>query len=287
MRAFCPGHISGFFTIDDSSQDVLRRGSRGVGFCVDAGATADVDVESAGKTEVTFFINGEKSVAPVTRRGIEFVLRENRARVIAEIVLDAPQNQGFGMSAAGTFAACLALAESLKLDNVEEMALEATHRAEVELGTGLGDAVAQSIGGVVVRETPGIGAFGRVRNIPSPYQEVCVCVLGEGLSTEEIIKSDDMKRTISMAGYKCLEEFSYEPNFDAFLRLSKRFALETGLAANDMKELLDSISGKGSMVMLGNAVFAFGDADVLEKEMENFGTVIRTRISHAGARLIT
>jgi pantoate kinase len=286
MRAFCPGHITGFFTVDDSNPDILRRGSRGVGFCVNAGATANVRAEKNDVTEISVHINGEKSDAPVTRRGIEFILREKCAHVTVEIKLGAPQKQGFGMSAAGTFAACLALAESLGLDNVHEKALEATHRAEVQMRTGLGDAVAQSIGGAVVRETPGIGAFGRVRNIPAPYREVCVCIMGEGVSTEKIITSEEMKKVISAAGNKCLADFTNEPNFDVFLDLSRRFAFETDLASEKMKALLDTISGKGSMVMLGNAVFAFGDADALEKEMGAFGNVIRTEISHAGAGLI-
>ena len=63
--------------------------------------------------------------------------------------------------------------------------------------------------------------------------------------------------------------------------------MKRAVAASDkMKDVLDAVSGKGSMVMLGNAVIAFGDVDVLEKEMAAFGNVIRTEISHAGAKLI-
>jgi pantoate kinase len=275
MHAFCPGHITGFFTIEDSHPDVLRRGSRGVGFCADAGATADVALEAVDKCEILVVINGEKADAPVTRRGIEHLLQGKGVKVTVDIQLGAPLSQGFGLSSAGTFAACLALADIMGFDNAENRALEATHRAEVELGAGL-------------RETPGIGAFGRVRNIPVPYREVVVCVVGEGLSTERIIGSEELKSSISTVGAKCMGEFALEPTFDSFLRLSRVFSNETALATPEMTELLDAVSdnGHGSMAMLGNAVFAFGDADVLEKEMARFGKVIRTSISHSGARLI-
>ena len=283
MRAFCPGHITGFFTIDDTYPDVLRRGSRGAGYCVKAGAVADVAYETDDKVEIAIYINSVRTAAPVTRRGVEHLLRGTKGRVETTIMLDAPLNQGFGMSSAGTFATCLALAHILDLDNPDQRALEATHRAEVELGTGLGDAIAQSIGGAVFRETPGIGAFGRVRNFPIPAKEVCICILGDGLDTKDIITSDEHKNIITTAGNKCLEEFLYDDGFEHFISLSNRFAKETGLLTDKMDEVLNILTGKGSMVMLGNAVFAFGDnAEVLE----SFGPVMRTEISHSGARLV-
>jgi pantoate kinase len=168
------------------------------------------------------------------------------------------------------------------VDNAQQRALEAAHRAEVELGTGLGDAVAQSIGGAVIRETPGIGAFGRVRNFPIPNYDVCVCILGEGLNTEEIITSEQHRKNITSAGNKCLEEFLFNTGFDNFISLSNRFAKETGLLTDQMSGVLDKLPGKGSMIMLGNSVFVFGDYG---EELEIFGKVIKTEISHSGARL--
>ena len=283
MRAFCPGHITGFFTIDDAYPDMLRGGSRGAGFCVKAGATADVEYDEASDLKIAVSINGVDNPAPVTRRGIENLLQEIEGHIVVDIKLDAPLNQGFGLSSAGTFAACLALTHILDMDNAQQRALEATHLSEVGLGTGLGDAVAQSIGGAVIRETPGVGAFGRVRNFPIDHNEVCVCILGDGMNTEDIITSEQHKNTIIGAGNKCLEEFLLDSGFENFISLSNRFANETGLLTGRMREVLDNHPGKGSMVMLGNAVFAFGDCG---GELESFGSVIRTEMSHSGARLV-
>jgi hypothetical protein len=39
-------------------------------------------------------------------------------------------------------------------------------------------------------------------------------------------------------------------------------------------------------VMLGNTVFAFGDCDAIEKKFSGLGTVLRSRVSESGPRLV-
>jgi pantoate kinase len=102
------------------------------------------------------------------------------------------------------------------------------------------------------------------------------------LNTEEIITSEQHRKNITSAGNKCLEEFLFNTGFDNFISLSNRFAKETGLLTDQMSGVLDKLPGKGSMIMLGNSVFVFGDYG---EELEIFGKVIKTEISHSGARL--
>ena len=55
-----------------------------------------------------------------------------------------------------------------------------------------------------------------------------------------------------------------------------------------MKRVIGEINGagNGSMVMLGNSIFAFGDADALEEVLKPFGQVFRTRICQNGAMIV-
>ncbi len=288
MRAFCPGHITGFFTVETDDADPLISGSRGVGFCVDAGAIADLSIIPSEKMKMEIMINGDETDAPVTRRAIELLLPDGRWHVKANLETQAPISQGCGLSAAGTFATCLAIAETLELPEGRHAAMRATHVAEISSKTGLGDVVAQNIGGVVQRHRPGIPPFGEVKAIKKSGEDVVICVLGPPLSTSSVISSDELKRQISDIGSKCLDEFDKNPDFNAFLKLSKRFALETGLVTPRMEEALDNVSeiGDGSVVMLGNSIFVFGDAGEIEERLQKFGRIIKTKISDSGARLL-
>jgi pantoate kinase len=288
MRAYCPGHITGFFTIEDSEEDPLMCGSRGVGFCVGVGATADVTVEPSDSPVSDITINGEHSDAPVTKLGIGRLLAGENWYIKANIVTMGPIGQGLGMSAAGTFATCLAIADELNLPDGRSAALQATHVAEVSLKTGLGDAVAQDVGGLVHRIKPGIPPFGEVNRIDWPLDDVVICVLGQPLSTPSIITSEVRKRTISDAGSRCLKEFQESPDFPTFLKLSMRFANETGLISSPVKDALDSITdvGEGNMIMLGNSIFAFGNTDKIAEGLDKFGCVLKTNISDEGVKRI-
>ena len=288
MGAFCPGHITGFFTIDISDPDPLKRGSRGAGFCVEAGATASVRVQESSETIIDVKVDGMASEAPVTKQGIGLLLPEGKWNVKADIRLDAPVGQGLGMSAAGTFAACLALAATVRMPEPKANALRVTHIAEVESGTGLGDAVAQSVGGFARRRREGIPPFGTLERINWEPEDVVVCVLDPPLSTTSIISSAEKRNEINKAGSRCLAIFSERRGVSDFLQLSWRFANETGLATEKVKEALGSIRGlgEGSMVMLGNAIFAFGDTAAMADQLTAFGRVIRTRTYHTGASIV-
>ncbi len=286
MRAYCPGHITGFFTIEDECPDPLKRGSRGVGFCVELGAVSEVEV-SYGSGNFSIKINGQASRAPVTTRALELLLGDMEVDLCADIAIQAPAGQGFGMSAAGSFATCLAAAQELDVPEPETAALRATHISEVEHRTGLGDAVAQSIGGFVHRLKPGIPPYGVVERPFKGNEEVVVCLLGHPPSTADILNSD-MQESMTRAGDEQLRKFSAKKNLDTMIACSRAFARDSGLATPPMEEALSAIAdiGQGSTVMLGNAVFAFGDAGLLEERLRPFGEVIITKVSEVGVSIL-
>ncbi|MDO9536930.1 MAG: hypothetical protein Q7J68_01260 [Thermoplasmata archaeon] len=283
MKAFCPGHVTGFFAIADGARILEKRGSRGAGFCIEMGAVADVSVAS-GKTSI-YFADKEEN-APVTRRALELLAPDSHFNV--NITHQAPMGQGFGMSAAGTFAACLAAAVEIGIADPKYAALKATHVAEVENKTGLGDAVAQSVGGFVHRLEPGIPPHGELMRLNFGAKEVVFCILGQPISTSAILNDRDMCSRIRDSGEICLRDFEVVPGFDEFVDISWVFARDTGLATEKMVKVLGGLNGigKGSMVMLGNSIFAFGDCNAIEKKFTGYGTVLRTKISENGAHMI-
>jgi pantoate kinase len=285
MRGYCPGHVTGFFAIEDGAAAPEKKGSRGAGFCIELGAVSDVTVEQGNEIQIYF---GEiEDSAPVTRRALEILVPAKRA-ITARIVHQAPMGQGFGMSAAGTFATCLATAVEMGIQDPKYAALRATHIAEVENKTGLGDAVAQSVGGFVQRLEPGIPPYGELEILKFPQKEVVFCILGQPISTSSILSDQEMRARIRESGNICLRDFENVPGFDEFVDISWMFARDSGLATEKMAKVLGSLNGigKGSMVMLGNTIFAFGDAAAIEAKFKGCGTVIRSRTASNGAHIL-
>jgi pantoate kinase len=283
MKAYCPGHVTGFFVIEDGSPVPEKKGSRGVGFCTELGAVAEV-TEAQGATTVSFGEGDE--AAPVTRRALE--LLAPGTHFDADILHQAPMGQGFGMSAAGTFASCLAAAVEIGVQDPKYAALKATHVAEVENRTGLGDAVAQSLGGFVHRLEPGIPPHGELEVLKIPKKEAVFCMLGPPIKTSAVLSDQDMRRRIRESGELCMRDFEGLPGFDEFVGISWVFARDSGLATDKMVKVLGLIEGigQGSMAMLGNCIFAFGDCDAMEKKLAGSGTVLRTGVSLSGPGIL-
>ena len=286
MKAFCPGHITGLFAIEDSAPTMEKRGSVGIGFCIELGATADIVVRDG--TGLTISINGVEGAAPVTHRAIEIMVPDLDRAVEIGIEHDVPTGQGFGMSAAGTFAACLALAVELNIPDPKYAALHATHISEVENHTGLGDAVAQSIGGFVHRIEPGIPPHGEFEKLNFRTKEVVVCVLGDPIKTSSVLANGEQRYRIRESGHARLRDCENGLDLASFISSSWVFARDAGLATDRMKKAIDEIGGigQGSMVMLGNSIFAFGDVEALERALEPHGQVFRTGICQNGAMIL-
>lgn len=235
-------------------------------------------VSLAEETEV--FLNGLKSKAPVSMKVIEQLAPAN---VKVETELKMPLGSGFGASGAGSLSCAYALNALFDLGLTANGAGEAAHVAEVICGGGLGDVIAQNTGGLVIRLGPGAPGVGSVDKIPVRPLEVDCLVRGP-LSTEEVLSEPQIMRDINRSGEKALKELLQRPSLDNFMRLSWRFAQESGLARGwmyDAVEAVESSGGMASMIMLGDAVFAFNGAEALSE----FGSAFSAKISLGGARL--
>jgi len=287
-KVFSPAHITGFFTLPSEERELgdkrandIPIGSKGAGFSVSLGVTAKADVrgdswEIKVDGEKTSFLVVEKTVRQFARGGT------------IELETDLPFSQGFGLSGACALAAGTAVLE--ELDDDLEKALPAAHRSEIFCRTGMGDVLGQYHGGFEIRVKEGLPPKGELKT-EKIEKQVVLAVAGSPLSTPDVLRDPMMTEWINIIGGEIMDEFLPENGFDRFLEFSNRFAEETNFIKKGVRSLLEigEGSGKGSMAMIGNSVFFFGDTEELkelfEKEVgeEN---VYLTEIDNSGVRIV-
>jgi pantoate kinase len=284
-KAFCPGHVTGFFEIHEGA-DVPSTGSRGAGMCLSLGASSRVKVSKAREQTIQVEIDGKRAAAPVTKAAARQLLGQERVRVGIETTLDLPPSQGFGMSAAGALSASLALASSLGL--TREEAFWAAHHAEVKCKTGLGDVSAIHAGGVTIRKKAGLPPVGEVIRIDG-VPEVVLAVVGRKLLTKSVLTNPKKRAMINRFGSRRVDALLKDPTLENLMELSASFAMETGLASMAIVRAIGAASKRGmaSMSMLGSSVFAIGDTDGLKEVLSELGEVWVCRVDTEGARLLS
>jgi pantoate kinase len=206
-----------------------------------------------------------------------------RASVRVKTELKMPFGSGFGASGAGAIGCAYALNAHFDLAMTMNQAAEVAHLAEVANKTGLGDVIAQNAGGLVIRLEPGAPGIGRIDRIPVPPLKINYVVRGP-ISTKEVLSDQALMKEVNRAGIDALKELLKRPTFPDFMRLSRRFAVRSGLASSwalDAMDAVEAAGGMASMIMLGDAVFSYGGAEALK----SFGEVHATTISQRGANL--
>jgi pantoate kinase len=283
-RAFAPGHISGFFEPIYNS-DINRTGSRGAGINVTFGSISEVACKSSTTQSIDVFINNKKSNAPVIRLALKYLIGENPLKVVVKTKYEIPVGQGFGMSAAGALSATYALAKILNISSND--ALRASHFAEVQLKTGLGDAIASSFGGIEIRKSAGLPPWGIIEHIPGKG-DLVLCVIGKKLDTKNILEDANKATKIIDYGKLCTKKILEKPSVENLFTLSKAFTENTNLADEKVLSAINLASkfGLASMCMLGNSIFAMGKTDELCNALSSFGKIFICSVDEFGARVI-
>jgi pantoate kinase len=285
-KAYAPGHITGFFQIHEH-EDPHHKGSTGCGIVLNGGVTTEVKVgNSVEKTEI--FLNGKRIEGRTTQTVAEMMTDlPVRVNSWAEI----PVGCGFGASGAGALGTAYALNRALSLNQTVKSLTEYAHVAEVINHSGLGDIVAQSNGGVVIRLQPGGSEFGLIDRIPAPDARVFCIVLGE-ISTGSILEDKATSRKINSAGKACLTALLKKPTLENFMYQAKDFSSKTGLMSSKAKDVIEAANASGgfaSQAMLGDAIFAIAESNkefFLYEALQEFGDVLEYGISTCVPRLM-
>lgn len=269
-KAFSPGNISCIFVIR-KNKNPAKSGSLGIGFTVNKGATVEIKKMNAhkvinnkikkaantGNKNIIYF-NNKKINFPTVNSVIEKLTKE---KFVVNIKSELPLGAGFGLSGASALATAYALGEILKLKkSKKELALIA-HIAEVENLTGLGDVINQYYGGFLIKHKPSY--MFKAEKLPIKNKTVHYRYFNR-LDTKKVISNKKIRNKINKAGLKSLNKVKklekYNINLENLVKISKEFAVESGLLKNNkVKNIIKKIednNGNASMIMLGNAVFS-------------------------------
>ncbi len=277
--AFAPGHVTGFFAIKDRHKDIRKKGSLGAGFCLSKGVVTAVNIKKSSQQKIDVFLNNKKSKANVTRYVVKKILGEKKYHTSIYSTLQLPVSQGFGMSAAGALSTGLALNKALKLKLSFNEIVEIAHESEIKNKTGLGDVVAESVGGAEMRVKEGLPPFGGIKRIKWDHN-IILCVLGKGRKTKTVLSNPECRKKINRHGSQCMKKMMEHPTIENFFHRSYDFALKTGLMNKRIIRAIEKANkyGISSQAMLGNSIFAIGNTEKLVKTLKDFGKVYVCRV---------
>ena len=274
---FVPGHVTGFFNIENHEIS-LKNGSCGAGFLLSRGVKTTISPSDKLSIDVN---QGDEIVIEEVLKILEI---DDTFKITQDIQL--PIGAGFGTSAASAFSLTLAINEFLDLGYSQELCGQIAHMAEINLGAGLGDVIAQTGKGIVLRTKPGAPGIGEIESF---RKDVFIAYKTFGtIKTSDIISDPHHREVLSQVGLKYLELFEKEPTLENFLSFSNRFSIETELMSDEVRNLVDYFNSSedilgSSMAMLGNTVFAFAyDEDAFKDlgiedlhicELNNIGIV--------------
>lgn len=263
---FVPGHITGFFTIENH-EIKLKNGSCGAGFLLSRGVRTSISPSDSLSVEVN------KGNSTIVDEVLKIMEVDADFKVTQDIQL--PIGAGFGTSAASALSLTLAINEFLNLGYSQELCGQIAHMAEVNLSGGLGDVIAQTGKGMVLRTKPGAPGIGEIQSFNTEDVYIGWKTLGK-IETSSIIQNPQNRQLITEVGMKYLELFEEEPSMENFLAFSNNFSRETKLVSDEVKDLIDYFNSStniigSSMAMLGNTAFAFAyDEDALKSlDIEN------------------
>ena len=259
---FVPGHVTGFFNIENHEIS-LKHGSCGAGFLLSRGVKSTISPSDRLSIDVN---QGDETVIEEVLKILEI---DDTFKITQDIQL--PIGAGFGTSAASAFSLTLAINEFLNLGYSQELCGQIAHMAEINLGAGLGDVIAQTGKGIVLRTKPGAPGIGEIESF---RKDVFIAYKTFGtIKTSDIISDPHHREVLSQVGLKYLELFEKETTLENFLSFSNSFSIETELMSDEVRNLVDYFNSSedilgSSMAMLGNTVFAFAYDEDAFKDLD-------------------
>ena len=182
ISVFVPSHITGFFSIIDN-EDPLLKGSLGAGVLLDKGVITEIDESD----EFSILINGKKDEynEVIVLKTIELMKKDlgfDLDNVLIKQTIQVPIGCGFGTSASSAIGTAICINEHFDLGLSIEECGKYAHLAEVALGTGLGDVIGELSKGIVLRTKPGAPGYGEAKSIV-PHEKT-------GFGVFQVLKSD-------------------------------------------------------------------------------------------------
>jgi len=269
-KAFSPGSATLFF-VPNEERDPLRKGSRGVSICVEAGITTKVERSDA--MDVRF--NGipiDNSIQEACANMLKFT-----GRIFSYSEL--PPSSGFGLSAGAALTTCAAI---LGNDTASGKIYEMAHTIELQRGTGLGDVQSQMAGGFHVRIKGGSFPYSITEKIMEEPTELIILPFRKKTPTGEVIKSPSNLLEIVTNGKKAFKAFVKKPTLKNAFTLGRKFAFDSNLVSPKAEKILNDLTAEyASVSLIGDSIIALYDQNSLEV-LRKYGDPVKTKISSDG-----
>ena len=209
-------------------------------------------------------------------------------KISIEHKVNVPIGAGFGTSAAFALGTSIGIARTMNMPITYNKAASIAHLAELEMGSGLGDVIAEICGGIVLRlkeGAPGVGNVDKILDGSDSENNLFVVAksLGE-IETSSIINDPSYKKKINQTGKNLLFEILKNPSPEFFMKLSRKFSEETQLMNDEVLEVVNVLQDEtlgASMAMLGNTAFAISKSPDTSVE----GALV-SKIDSCGCRFV-
>ena len=258
-------------------------GARGGGFAIKKGVHSSVSCRKSRKTRIAIRINSRPQIAPTTRWAIQSLLKhyDMTLEVMVNLEIGVPIGAGYGTSAAGTAATCLALTDAAQLSITFNEIGKLTHVTEVINKTGLGTASAVLVGGFVLVTEPGAPGIGEVDRLPFPKQHSMICVYMQSLPTSKMLTQLDIASQVNPAGRAALRAIKRNPCLSTFLVEARRFATKTPFQTAETSRIMEIMIANGAVGaaqnMVGQAVHGVAENQLIPKIVSE----VRKKFRHA------
>lgn len=252
-----PLAVSSFFQYVKEKEEP---GARGGGFIPDSKLITQV---MCGPRHVV--INGREEKDTTTEKAISLFFADNppESKISVKHSSPLPIGAGFGTSGSGSLGAVVGTSLLLRRTCDYYKLAGYAHKAEIIKGTGLGTvaSIASMPCGAGLLVEP--GPPGMAKLLPIVFEEgayrLLLVVFGPK-STKAVLSSEERLKKVSEAGRRALEDIEREMNVETLLKVSRRFAEESGLADKDLLRFSDRLVAMGALGatpnMIGNGVHA-------------------------------
>ena len=297
--AFCPAHITGFFTaqLDDNQDNLEKLGSMGAGFSIKQGVTTRITVNKKNDKKTNFRIttNGYQSDKTDVSEYVlnEFLKLGEFSDKFFDIKHEISIPVGYGLGSSGAVALSLsfALDQALKTKLNKTTIGKIAHNAEVNCKTGLGDVLASFHGGFEIRVKAGAPGIGSVEKIHTDKISV-VMICFSPISTNKFIK--ERLSQINGLGGKMVNQLLESKNYEHFQDMSLEFAKYVDVMTPRMQDIVDEFSKKNikcGIALFGETIFSMIPKEEENKVLEIFkkysdGVIIRSELDDNGARVL-
>lgn len=261
--AVCPAGISSFFEVCTTGPDgkplagPAYIGARGGGFGLTRGIHAKIGAMKATRNRIRVRINSKPSPEARTTIWALNQLLEKSGEILdvmADLTIRVPIGAGYGTSAAGTLASCVAFADALQLHVTFNEVGRLTHVAEVIHRTGLGTASALMEGGFILVEQPGAPGIGRVDRLFFPSEHSIVCGYLGPIPTRDTLTRTGISEKVNPVARRTMRAIEAKPDVLTFLSETRKFSDQVGFQTREIARLMQGALTAGAVGVAQNMV---------------------------------